>query len=82
MYPRVASSVRALSTLSLLFLSAISPAAASPKPQVLTNNAPFSGAVYLYYPGGGGGGPPISGNANQCPGNAPVSCSGSGLTNW
>jgi hypothetical protein len=49
-------------------------------PQQLTNNAPFSGAVYLVSPNGGQ--VTAQGGTNFCPSSASVSCSNMGQPSW
>lgn len=66
-----------------LFLTAFSVAepVAIPDPfaQQLTNNAPFSGAVYIVYPNGE---QVVAQDTNWCPASASVSCSSVNQPSW
>ncbi|KAF2830810.1 hypothetical protein CC86DRAFT_391630 [Ophiobolus disseminans] len=68
--------------LALLFAShGVAEPIAKPEavPQQFTNNAPFSGAVYIVDPNGG----QVSAQGtNFCPSSASVSCSNVGLPSW
>lgn len=68
--------------LALLFASSgIAEPIAKPEalPQQLTNNAPFSGAVYIV---DGNGGQVSAQGTNYCPSSASLSCSNAGLPSW
>lgn len=72
--------------LLFLFLQASAKPLAEPgaEPQQFTNNAPFSGAIYLSIPNCNG--PqcalPDGGLTNYCPNNAPVSCKSVEQPQW
>lgn len=54
-------------------------AKAEPVPQQLTNNAPFSGAVYIVSPDGG---QVVTQGNNMCPSSASVSCANVNQPSW
>ena len=65
--------------LAALFLPFLCIAAPEADPQTYTNNAPFSGAIYIVSPDGQ---QITTTNSNMCPNYASVSCSSINAPSW
>jgi hypothetical protein len=75
----VLCSLLAVLTPWVSFATAEPIAKAEAVPQQLTNNAPFSGAVYIVSPNGG---QVVAQGNNMCPSSASVSCANVNQPSW
>ncbi|KAF2003609.1 hypothetical protein P154DRAFT_78823 [Amniculicola lignicola CBS 123094] len=65
--------------LTCVFANAEADAEPEADPQTYTNNAPFSGAIYIVNPNGQ---EITTANTNMCPSYASISCSNAGAPSW